>query len=532
MKNQMIAQVRALLCALALAASLVPAVYAAGPLVGISSAAVTPGGVCSVTVTGENLSALTSLELMIAYDSAAFTVTETAAASMDIATADSNTAGFIRYSGISVDGISGTKDLLTITFLAAAGADTRDYTISVFVAGATALSGGSDQNVTVSVQNGTVTITEQKQLYFYSSLSGSSVSAGDEVTMTVSCYAVNGLAAGQFVFSYDSSLFTYESFTLLDPMKAAEHTYTINTSSPGRIMVSFISDSAVSNGDLMRITLRAKNNVSGTDTIGFAPNSLMDANTNGLKGSETSAQVTVTEKIRVWLELPDDCNTHESFTVGFWAAGASGLAAGDFSVRYDPDVLECLSVSTGLSDGTGGTSSSGYVVIDDAWQDGTINFSVLCPQGISRDSRFVVMEFRTKHYIESEFKLTPEIETTPVDRQNNPIDLYAAPISGIALIPNHEYMNGYCMECEVVVAELSKTGNTFSAYIPGISADTHVAIAVYNPHGKMVTCCFPVSVNNGVAEWSSTAGTDFNRVNVFFLDTDWTPVGKSIFLNV
>ena len=125
MKKRIIARVRALICALALAVNLIPTAYAVGPQVRVSSVTVTPGGVCTVTVTGENLSNLTSLELMLAYDASALTVVETSTASMDIATVDSKTAGFIRYSGISMDGISGTNDLLTISFLVAADADFR-----------------------------------------------------------------------------------------------------------------------------------------------------------------------------------------------------------------------------------------------------------------------------------------------------------------------------------------------------------------------------------------------------------------------
>lgn len=528
MKKRLIARVGAFLCALTLAVTAIPIVQAAGPQVKISSATVSRGGVCTVTVTGENLSSLTSLELVLAYDSSAFTVTEAATKSMDIATADTKTAGFIRYSGISMDGISGTKDLLTITFVASAGAAVRDYTISSFVAGATALVGDTDKNVTVSVQSGTIAVSEQGQIYFHSSLSANTIEAGEEVAMTVSSYSVNGLAAGQFVFFYDSGLFEYQSFDLLSPMEMAEHTFTVNDSNPGRITVSFISDGAVSSGDLMKFALRAKDNVSGVGEIRFEPNSLMDAETNGLTGSSTAERVTITEKLRVWLELPDDCNTHENFAVGFWAEGTSGLAAGDFSVSYDPDVLECLSVSTSLSDGTGGTSASGYVVIDDAWQDGTINFSVLYPQGISRDSRFVVMEFRTKHYSECEFKLTPAIETTPVDRRNNPINLSADPVSGVALTPTHECVNGYCTECEMVVAELVKMGDKAYVYVPGISDNTRVVIASYDAHGKMLSYGIPILAKDGIAEWSFVVGTDFDHANVFFADNDWSPVSARI----
>ena len=454
MKKRLFARAGALLCALALAVNMVSVAHAADAQITISSAATTRGGTCSVTVTGENLSNLTSLELIIAYDASALTVTGTSTASMDIATADAKTPGFVRYSGISMDGISGTKDLLTISFLVAADADIKAHTIQAFVVGATAMQNGSDQRVTLSVQTGVISVEAQKKIYFYSSVSDSAIESGDEVTLTIYSYTLQGLAAGQFVFSYDSSLFEYQTFTLLDAMKNAEHTYSVNAVA-GRVMVSYILDGEVSSGNLMSITLRAKNDATGSSQIKFEPNGLVDTETKALSGTTVTSTVSISEKIQVWLDTPTDSNAHERFSVGFWAEGMSRLAAGDFSVSYNPELLECLSVSTSLSSGDGVIPASGYVVINDAWQDGTINFSVLCPQGISKDTQFIVMEFQPKEHASTTFELIPKVETTPVDRLGNPIQLDSPTAIGmVEAVLNADADGNHCCDtCGLTISQ-------------------------------------------------------------------------------
>jgi hypothetical protein len=165
MKNKLKTRLTALFCAVALLLSLCPAVYAAGetgtPAVTVSSATVNPGSTCTVTVKSSNFSAVTALELMLAYDANALEVTNTSTSSMDYASVNTKTPGFVQYGGISEAGVSGDKTLLSITFKASAEAEARAYSISVFVTEATALVDDVDTNIAVSATPGSVTVNEK-----------------------------------------------------------------------------------------------------------------------------------------------------------------------------------------------------------------------------------------------------------------------------------------------------------------------------------------------------------------------------------
>ena len=148
----------ALLSAAALILLCLPVGAASGPTVSAGNAVVTQGGAGTVIISAQGLERLTSLQLEIAYDAQALSVTGAVTKSMDVATADCNTAGTIRYIGISMNGVSGANDLLEITFRANANAAPGSYPIQVFVAGATADKGGGDAHIAVAVRAGTVTV--------------------------------------------------------------------------------------------------------------------------------------------------------------------------------------------------------------------------------------------------------------------------------------------------------------------------------------------------------------------------------------
>ncbi|MBQ9991934.1 MAG: hypothetical protein IJP33_00740 [Firmicutes bacterium] len=205
---------------------------------------------------------------------------------------------------------------------------------------------------------------------------------------------------------------------------------TVNSANAGRVSVAFASEDAISTGDLMQITFVAKENISGTASITMQPEDLTNDNANPITSTSVSSNLTITEKSRVWLALSNEMNTHESFTVGFWVEGSSGFAAGDFVINYDDEKLECLSVTSDLSSGEGNTSSNAFVVINDEYQNGEIKFSVLCANGISRDTQFLTIEFRAKYAQPAEFELIPVAETTPVNREGDAILLQCPAASG------------------------------------------------------------------------------------------------------
>lgn len=454
MRNRFHTRLAALLCAAVLLVTSCPVSRAAEtvtPMVTVSAATAEQGGSCTVTVTGRDFSAMTALGLMIAYDSNALTVTGASAASLGLTSVNKNTPGFIQYSLVSTSdtGLSGSMTLLTVTFRVDAAADAREYPVSVFITEAAALVGGEDTAVTVSGQAGSVTVREPAAVtptvYFYSRLSSTSVESGDTVSMTVYTGSARGLAAGQFGFEYDSDLFEFVSLEPLSAMKQGNYSHTVNSANAGVAVMGYVTADAVTSGDLMQLTLRAKEGVSGTAEIVFAPNSLFDGEENPLQFSNSATKsVTVTKKAeeeilpRVWISIPEELTTNRSFTAEFWVEGRSGLAAADFAVGYDPAKLTCLTVTTPFASGEdGGESAGGFVEISDSREDGTIRFSYLSGTGLTADTVLIRAEFQAAENAETDFTLMPAAVTgsDPVDGNVKPVVLEYVPASGRILVP-------------------------------------------------------------------------------------------------
>lgn len=454
MRNRFHTRLAALLCAAVLLVTSCPVSRAAEtvtPAVTVSAVAAEQGGSCTVTVTGRDFSAMTALGLMIAYDSNALTVTGASAASHGLTSVNKNTPGFIQYSLVSTSdtGLSGSMTLLTVTFRVDAAADAREYPVSVFITEAAALVDGEDTAVTVSGQAGSVTVREPAAVaptvYFYSRLSSASVESGDTVSMTVYTGSARGLAAGQFGFEYDSDLFEFVGLEPLSAMKQGNYSHTVNSANAGVAVMGYVTADAVTSGDLMQLTLRAKEGVSGTAEIVFAPNSLFDGEENPLQFSNSATKsVTVTKKAeeeilpRAWISIPEELTTNRSFTAEFWVEGRSALAAADFTVGYDPAKLTCLTVTTPFVSGEdGGESAGGFVEIADSREDGTIRFSYLSGTGLTADTVLIRAEFQAAENTETDFTLTPAAVTgsDPVDGNVTPVVLEYVPASGRILVP-------------------------------------------------------------------------------------------------
>ena len=434
----------ALLCAVALVVSLCPVIRAeavATPYIEVESTTVYSGGQCTVWIEGYNFEEMALLELEIRYDASVLSVQSTRDDGMDFASVNTSNAGVIRYSGISEDGVSGDPLLLSITFEADENAPAGEYKVSVLVKEAMAYVDDAETDVTVRTKPGTVrierSVVQENWAYLYLSSSAYELTPGDTVTMTIDTWESAGLAAGQFEFSYDSELFEYVGLELLAGMKTDSYVHTVNTAITGKVSVMYASDIAVEHGSLMRLTLRVKENAHGYTHVQFTPSDLLDENENPLSANSSTAGFwiipPVNDAVSVWVEAPDRLVKDEVFTVGFWVAGDSALAAGDFSILYDPESLECQGVESALVSDGESLSDAGMVIINDEYSDGAISFSYLNSDGIKEDTCLITAQFRAIGQAFSEVTLSPACTTTPVDKNISPIELECADASGVIL---------------------------------------------------------------------------------------------------
>ena len=446
MKNNIRTRLAALFCAAALLLGVWSPAFAVEttPTVAVSSTSVQPGGSCTLTVSGQNFSSIGALAFLVTYDTNAFELTSaTGRAVMGYETVNTKNAGFVQFSGVSTEGISGTNDLLRLTLRAKDDADPRAYSISLMV---TEAAGTDLETVAVTAAPGTITVEKPAEettptVTFYSRLSGSTVKAGDSVSLTLYSYSLYNLAAAQIDFTYDEDVLAFENLELLPAMQREGAISSVKADTKGHVLLAYASPEAVSTGDLMKITFTVRTNApAGVTKIGVTPLSLANDEQKALSYNTFSASVTVEQEEeepvlpRIWLDVPETLRTDASFTVDLYAEGSSGLAAGDFTVAYDPDVLVCENVTSSQSSGEDESLNNATVVIDDRFQSGKVKFSVMCHGGITEDTKLISMQFRAKNNAEMTTQLTPAV-FNPINDALKPLTFDTESASLTVVVP-------------------------------------------------------------------------------------------------
>lgn len=424
-------RITALLCVAVMLLSLWNPVLAEdGPAVTVNTVTAAPGETVTVSVMASDFAAVTALSLMVTYDTNALSLDSASARGcMTLESLNTKTAGFVQYAGVSDEGFSGDGTLFTITFTVSETAAEQSYSLSVLVTNAEALVDGAEASVSIGTTAGAVTVKEAEAvmptLSFYGYLSASTVEAGSEVTYKILCNNPQGLAAGQFSFTYDSGLFEFKSLELLSAMTGVEHVSTINDANPGRVVLAYTADEAISSGYIMTLTLVAREDASGSGDITFTPLVMADAEGNTLLyKSAVSKTVTVTaaeaESVypKLWLTAPSGLTTDRSFTVDVWLEGNSGLAAADFRIGFDAEALVC----EGVSSEQGNSGEGVTVVINEDWSGGVVKFSMLCGSGVSADVKLASLVFRAKDNELTETALSSSAEK-PVDANMKSVTL-------------------------------------------------------------------------------------------------------------
>ena len=453
MRKQISKRIAALVCAAILMISLCPNTRAeeiSEPIpasyVQASSITVYPGDTCYISITGYNFNAMAALGLMIAYDPSVLTVESANSWAMDFPAINTGTAGFIMFSGISMEGISGDWELLSIAFSVAADAPQQDYSVTILVTEAVSIVDDEETNINLTAQHGKITVAERPEwtphLYFYAYPSSYSIQAGDTVSIDIHCYDTQGLAAGQFAFVYDSEQFEFVGLELLYGMKQGTVIQSVNNINEGLAVLAYSTDTTVSGGELMRLTLRAKDTASGKTTIKLEPGSLVDENEKPLAFYSCQVDLQIAEKYeqpvlpKIWVEIPDFTDLSVEFTAQFWVEGSSSLAAGDFSLAYSPSILECLSVTSELTSDENNIGSNGIIVINDSYAKGRIKFSYINSAGTTDDLCLISIRFRIVAKAACTFTLTPDVDSIPINSSLKELKFDCQPVQGTIVCPH------------------------------------------------------------------------------------------------
>ena len=191
----------------------------------------------------------------------------------------------------------------------------------------------------------------------------------DEVTLTVYSWNTCSFACGKFTLEYDDTLFDFVS---LIPGEALNGTQTATDGrSPGVACIAVASDSPISGGEPLRLTLRAKTDMDTQTTVSVQSSELCTEAGKAINGCTREQSLTLIKKEiipdypDVTVSAPAEVQDGETFTATVNLAEDSHIVGADFVLTYDQNVFRCDAEPIGC-DG---------VTVNVNYKNGTVKFT-------------------------------------------------------------------------------------------------------------------------------------------------------------
>ena len=367
----------------ALLLTALPVSAATAPTVTAGSVTVTQGSSVSLSVTAASLSSLGSMELLLYYDSAALSVSSVTAGNLfssEVFDYNADEAGVIRVNAVSFAGVSGSGTVMTVRFTAASTAPAGTYPITVAVGDCY---DASLSPVTITATSGSVTVNEKAvnngSFTLYQFLSASTLKQGDSLTVSVrSPYKY--YSSADFLMEYDWELLKLESIELHKDLTIEGAVYSINTAIQGQALITYASTKELSNYYKFTAVFTVIGDVDTTTKISTTAKNVYKADLTAYTPYTVSSALTL-EKAAVVPDHKDLTLVTDDLSVGKTGSSwivlqqGAGVAAGDFTVSYNPRYLRCTGVTAGTA------LNGGMVMVNPNYTEGTVKFSYINESG-------------------------------------------------------------------------------------------------------------------------------------------------------
>ncbi|MBS6476790.1 MAG: hypothetical protein KH405_03080, partial [Firmicutes bacterium] len=280
----------------------VPTVYA-------ENLSVTQGSGAYIYVYAKNFTDVAGLDLCVRYDSSAFNLgsaSKGSFASGALGDVNAETAGEIKFSLVSVDGLDGNGLLLRVLLYAKSDAEIKDYTAEIIVGDCydSALNA-----VAVASQSCKITVNAKPQITekisFNANYPGGVKRKGD--VFNVGFYTNNsrGFASADFEMNFDSDMLALKSVSPGDALKNADSAvFSINDKTDGYVKISYAALSAApSYVTAVNASFEVIGDADGKTQIDFISSALYDSALKPYNGSTVSVPID-TEKIPTVITYP------------------------------------------------------------------------------------------------------------------------------------------------------------------------------------------------------------------------------------
>ena len=370
-----------ILLALVLVLSPLPVSAAQGASLRCGSGQGQSGDYLYLPITAEDLAAVAALELKLYYDPDVleFISCDNGWLLGEALVSTNHREGEITFTAVSIDGISGSGELLYLSFRVKEGCPQGRYPLTLAVGEAYDV---NRRSVTVTSKNGWVTVTGYTPVYsefhLELGLSADALAAGEQLQATVYNSWWMGFASCDLAVHYDA-----DKFRLVDARVCGElenALYSLNTDTPGLVRLTCASVQSIWCYEMLELTLEAHEDAAGTSLLTAGITDVY--NSDRIPYLPGSARQTVTilpaESVRhprLRLEGGEPIVGEETEMTLMLDEG-SHLAAADFELRYDPALLECVDVRA--------AGSSQLLLINPNFKNGSIRFSFVEEQGVSK----------------------------------------------------------------------------------------------------------------------------------------------------
>lgn len=379
------------------------------PTVYANDTSVTQGGGTYIYIYAKDFVNISSLDLFVYYDSSVFnlgSVSKGEFISSALGDVNAETAGEIKLSFISSDGISGNGVLLTIFLYAKNEAEIKEYPLQVIVGDCyddtLNLVSVTTSSCKIKVNSAPI-ITETVNFHpnnvYYEYQDG--VETGyynevkrqnDEITISFYTYESHNFASADFEINYDDEMLALKSISLDESLKNTESAiFSINDKTAGYIKISYAALSGVpSYVTALEVTFVVIKDKTTRTQIEFTSSAIYDSDLNAYNGSKVFVNVD-TEEIPKVITYPKVFLNVKSVNASeveleVIAEKDTLLAAGDFFIEFNSNEYECTEIIKTLNDS--------MVVGNVAFKTNKVRFSFIYENGISEDSVIARLKFK------------------------------------------------------------------------------------------------------------------------------------------
>ena len=311
-----------------------------------------PGSSITVVINANEFEEIGSLDLNVYYDGNLLILDEVVKSDLILSAShltdiNTNNAGQIITSSVFTEGLSGSGCLFEAHFTVSPEAGQSDTEILVMIGDVYDI---SLDPVVLSGTSCTLHISGQKPesetMLLYSN--SETLEVGEVKNIDLWTDNTYNMAAADFIIEYDSELLNCKNVVIGEKLKRAEGAqYDINRRD-GYIKISYICLKGINDSVNPLLTLQFES-LADEDTetvVTFTAESIYNAGLEPINGSRSISKIQLKKKEAEKLKVTAShgLNDDENHEVIVHVPGETNLAAGDFTVSFDKDLLTCTEV--------------------------------------------------------------------------------------------------------------------------------------------------------------------------------------------